>query len=75
MHASIWDLTTVRQDVESQGRRAGALMLDALHGTPLDPQHDEVLGVELVVRGSTAPPDPRQLTPPSPSESFSGSRR
>jgi LacI family transcriptional regulator, repressor for deo operon, udp, cdd, tsx, nupC, and nupG len=83
VHASIWDLTTVRQDVESQGRRAGALMLDALHGSSLDSQHDEVLPVELVVRGSTAPPldprpvgdQPRQLTPPSPSDSFSGSRR
>jgi LacI family transcriptional regulator, repressor for deo operon, udp, cdd, tsx, nupC, and nupG len=82
VHAAIWDLTTVRQDVEAQGRRAGELMLDALHGSPVDRQHDEVLTVELVVRGSTAPPQgrgarhgPRQLTPPSLSPSSSGSRR
>ena len=53
----ILDLTTVRQDVESQGRHAGALMLAALRGHPVSTTHDEVLGVELVVRGSTAPPN------------------
>ncbi|MEP6854865.1 MAG: LacI family DNA-binding transcriptional regulator [Pedococcus sp.] len=52
----ILDLTTVRQDVEAQGRHAGAMMLAALHGHEVSSTHDEVLGVELVVRGSTAPP-------------------
>jgi hypothetical protein len=55
VHAEIFDLTTIRQDVEAQGRRAGALMLDELHGR----SHgvvDDVVDVELVVRGSTAAP-------------------
>jgi LacI family repressor for deo operon, udp, cdd, tsx, nupC, and nupG len=56
VHASIFDLTTVRQDVESQGRRAGRLMLDALHGRTTDVVVDDVVDVELVVRRSTAVP-------------------
>jgi DNA-binding LacI/PurR family transcriptional regulator len=56
VHARILDLTTVRQDVEAQGRKAGELMLTALHGRDVDPAYDDVLEVELVVRGSTAPP-------------------
>ena len=56
VHSRILDLTTVRQDVEAQGRHAGAIMLAILHGHEVSPSHDEVLGVELVVRGSTAPP-------------------
>ena len=60
VHAEIFDLTTVRQDVEAQGRRAGHLILDALHGRAGDTVIDEVHDVELVVRGSTAPPRRRQ---------------
>jgi LacI family transcriptional regulator, repressor for deo operon, udp, cdd, tsx, nupC, and nupG len=56
IHAGIFDLTTVRQDVERQGRRAGALILAALRARDGGPEVDEVLDVELVVRGSTAPP-------------------
>ena len=56
VHAEIFDLTTVRQDVEAQGRRAGQIMLDALRGRGGDTIVDDVLDVELVVRGSTAPP-------------------
>ena len=56
VHSRIHDLTTVRQDVEAQGRHAGSLMLAALHDHDVRSTHDEVLGVELVVRGSTAPP-------------------
>ena len=56
VHAEIFDLTTVRQDVEAQGRRAGQIMLDALRGRTPAASLDEVLDVELVVRGSTAPP-------------------
>ena len=56
VHAEIFDLTTVRQDVEAQGRRAGQIMLDALRGRGGDDIVDDVLDVELVVRGSTAPP-------------------
>jgi LacI family transcriptional regulator, repressor for deo operon, udp, cdd, tsx, nupC, and nupG len=66
--SEIFDLTTVRQDVEAQGRRAGELLLEALASGEL-PVVDEVLGVELVTRGSTAPPAagaraaPRRRTP------------
>jgi DNA-binding LacI/PurR family transcriptional regulator len=63
VHAGILDLTTVRQDVEAQGRRAGALMLRALQGEDVGPTHDEVLDVELVVRGTTGPPRATSPTP------------
>jgi DNA-binding LacI/PurR family transcriptional regulator len=59
VHAEIFDLTTVRQDVEAQGRRAGQMMLDALRGLVGPTVVDDVLDVELVVRGSTAPPPAR----------------
>jgi len=53
-------LTTVRQDVVAKGRAAAALLLEMIDGErPSDPAR---LGVELVVRESTAPP-------PSPSSS------
>ena len=65
VHAEIFDLTTVRQDVESQGRRAGLLMLDALHGRASDTIIDDVLDVELVVRGSTAAPSRQPSHQPS----------
>jgi DNA-binding LacI/PurR family transcriptional regulator len=54
VYSDIMGLTTVRQDVLAQGRRAGRIMLDALHGH-VDPELDEVLGISLVERGSTAP--------------------
>lgn len=66
IHAEIFDLTTVRQDVESQGRRAGRLMLDALRGRGSDTVIDDVLDVELVVRGSTAAPSRQPSRQPSP---------
>jgi LacI family transcriptional regulator, repressor for deo operon, udp, cdd, tsx, nupC, and nupG len=56
VHSRIFDLTTVRQDVDAQGRRAGALMLAALKGREAVDGYDDVVDVELVVRGSTAPP-------------------
>ena len=59
VHAGIFDLTTVRQDVEAQGSLAGSLMLDALHGRAPTAVVDKVLEVELVVRGSTGAPAPR----------------
>jgi DNA-binding LacI/PurR family transcriptional regulator len=63
VHAEVFDLTTVRQDVVVQGRTAGTLMLDALRGR--SPDDDRVLGVELVTRGSTAPPATGTRTRPT----------
>ena len=64
VHAEIFDLTTVRQDVEQQGRRAGRLMLDTLRGREVPHDHDELHAVELVVRGSTGAPGASRLPPP-----------
>jgi len=44
------DLTTVRQPLLEKGRQAGRLLLE--HGT----EREVILPVELVVRGTTAPP-------------------
>lgn len=69
VHAEIFDLTTVRQDVEQQGRRAGSLMLDTLRGRDVSHDHDEVHAVELVVRGSTGPPSMPRVPAASPARS------
>jgi DNA-binding LacI/PurR family transcriptional regulator len=54
--AEVLDLTTVRQQVDLQGRRAGEiLMAQLLEGCPPG-EGDTTLPVELVVRDSTAPP-------------------
>lgn len=51
-------LTTVRQDVWGLGERAASVLIDALSvGEAIKPGR-QVLGVELVVRDSTAPPSP-----------------
>jgi DNA-binding LacI/PurR family transcriptional regulator len=60
VHSEIFDLTTVRQDVLAQGRRAGAIMLAALHGRTDVASVDEVLDIGLQERGSTAPPARRR---------------
>ena len=54
--ADVLDLTTVRQDVDALGRRAGRILIHRLldDGSPLPP--DTLFPVELVVRASTAPP-------------------
>ena len=53
--AELFGLTTVNQFVREQGRLAGQMTLDLLHGRPLD--DDEVLvPTHLVCRGSTGPP-------------------
>lgn len=64
--AAVLDLSTVRQDVVEQGRRAGLILMRAVLGEVAlgaagaglpDPASAElVLPVELVPRGSTAPP-------------------
>jgi LacI family transcriptional regulator len=50
-------LTTVRQPLIEVGRRAAALLVQHIRGEITEPRTIE-LPVELVVRGSTAPPPP-----------------
>jgi DNA-binding LacI/PurR family transcriptional regulator len=47
-------LTTIRQPLLERGRVTGALLLDLIHGRPVEPV--TACPVELVVRGSTAHP-------------------
>jgi DNA-binding LacI/PurR family transcriptional regulator len=54
--ADVMDLTTVRQNVAEQGRQAGEILIGEILGSPISPPDETVLPVELVVRGSTAPP-------------------
>jgi DNA-binding LacI/PurR family transcriptional regulator len=53
--ASYASLTTVRQPLHESGRRGAELLLAALGGDSLG-AYSEQLPVELVVRGTTAPP-------------------
>jgi LacI family transcriptional regulator/LacI family repressor for deo operon, udp, cdd, tsx, nupC, and nupG len=53
--AEIVGLTTIRQPLFRSGQRGMQLLLDALRGHPHPPAR-EVLPVELVQRGTTAPP-------------------
>jgi DNA-binding LacI/PurR family transcriptional regulator len=55
--AAYVDLTTIRQPLVESGVRGASILLDALAGRPTTPLR-ETLPVELVVRGSTAPPRP-----------------
>lgn len=48
-------ITTVRQPLHLSGERGAQLLLDHLAGRPSGPVEEE-LSVELVVRGTTAPP-------------------
>jgi DNA-binding LacI/PurR family transcriptional regulator len=54
--SEVLDLTTVRQDVPHQGQRAAELLLGQLLDGSVTPPGDEVVPVQLVVRGSTAAP-------------------
>jgi LacI family transcriptional regulator, repressor for deo operon, udp, cdd, tsx, nupC, and nupG len=51
--AEAFGLTTVRQPVRDLGRRAAERMLEVIEHGPANPGH-ETLGVELIVRSSTA---------------------
>ena len=63
VHAGIFDLTTVRQDVIAQGRLAGSMMLEALRGRGSEQVAvDEVLEISLQERGSTSPVGRRRLS-------------
>ncbi len=53
--SDIFELTTVRQDVDAQGRLAAEILLGALTGdTPLSAEA-RILPIELVVRSTTGP--------------------
>jgi len=54
--AEIVGLSTVRQPLFRSGQRGMQLLLDAVRGHPYPPGR-EVLPLELVVRGTTGPPD------------------
>lgn len=58
--SSLFELTTVRQDFTAQGESAAQLLLDAVRddsATQAEPRA-VIVDTELIVRGSTAPPDP-----------------
>jgi DNA-binding LacI/PurR family transcriptional regulator len=54
--AALTDLTTVRQPVDEQGRRAAQLVLDLLKDPDAVVDRAVILPTELVVRRTTAPP-------------------
>jgi LacI family transcriptional regulator len=56
-------LTCIRQPVEEMGRRAVELLVSGMAGTRMK-SAVERLSVELVVRGSVAPPAARKRNPP-----------
>jgi DNA-binding LacI/PurR family transcriptional regulator/DNA-binding transcriptional regulator YhcF (GntR family) len=60
-------LTTVRVDLHQVGRLAAGVLFRKLKGEELD-QEEYVVPVDLIVRGSTAPPQPETVT-----QTFSGS--
>lgn len=77
--AEFVDLTTVAQDVDAQGRAAARMLLQLLGDEPGVPSPEPVLyPVQLVLRGSSAPPtvQPGEVVlPPSGGTGESGSRR
>jgi DNA-binding LacI/PurR family transcriptional regulator len=52
-------LTTVRQDMEEVARQGIHRLIRVIEGAPLAQRH-KTLAVQLMVRSSTAPPDPRR---------------
>lgn len=57
--SGVLDLTTVRQDVDQQGREAGVMLMKEIVDGSLPLAPDTVFPVELVVRASTGEPRPR----------------
>ena len=63
--ASMFDLTTVAQDVRAQGSTAAGLLLQLVGADEIDPTGRQLLlPTRLVLRGTTAPPA-GPLSPPS----------
>jgi DNA-binding LacI/PurR family transcriptional regulator len=62
--SDVLDLTTVRQDVDAQGRRAGEILIRQLLDEDSSPPLATTLPVELVVRGSAGPPPATSRTTP-----------
>jgi DNA-binding LacI/PurR family transcriptional regulator len=58
-------LTTVRQPLVESGRRAVSLLLAAVNGDEPPPAEAHELGLELVVRTTTAPPPARRRARPT----------
>lgn len=56
--AALVGLTTVRQPLFDSGRRGAELLLQGIQGERLDPRAEQ-LPLELVLRGTTAPPQRR----------------
>ncbi|HEY5785765.1 MAG TPA: LacI family DNA-binding transcriptional regulator [Microlunatus sp.] len=55
--ASMFDLTTIAQDVRAQGSTAARLLLQAVGADEIDPTDRQLLlPTRLVLRGTTAPP-------------------
>ncbi|MEU0414474.1 LacI family DNA-binding transcriptional regulator [Streptomyces griseorubiginosus] len=57
-------LTTVRQPFEAAAREGVRLLVHAVEHPDAEPPHTDEPPVELVVRGSTAPPPPHRQRPP-----------
>lgn len=53
--SEVLDLTTVRQEVDLQGREAGEILIQLLQGRGAPPD-ETVLPIKLMTRGSTRPP-------------------
>ena len=53
--SGVLDLTTVRQEVDLQGRQAGEILIQQLQGRGAPPD-ETVLPIKLMARGSTRPP-------------------
>ena len=63
--ASMFDLTTVAQDVRRQGAVAAQLLLQAVGGEQIRPDQQVLLPTRLVLRGTTAPPAAPTAAPPT----------
>ena len=62
--ASMFDLTTVAQDVRQQGAIGAGLLLQAVDAGEISPADRQVLlPTRLVLRGTTSPPSTERILP------------